>query len=154
MLKVSVSLGEFGNDIKKALETEQDVTFAPPSRNMITLPQGLVNPGTMDPQGDKEDKDAFAIRERLHTEATNRYEEAVLRQKFDQETENIKYKAAVSEHAKRENAYKRNKSRAFAILIKDYCTKIMQERLEELPDYDSTIKDDPIIALTRTFRGT
>ena len=49
MLKVSVSLGEFGNDIKKALEMAQDVTFAPLSRNMIALPQGMMDPGTLGP---------------------------------------------------------------------------------------------------------
>ena len=83
MLKVSVSLGEFGNDIKKALEMEQDVTFAPPSRNMIALPHGMVDPGTLDMQGDDEDEDAFTIRVRLHREAADRYEQAVIRQKFD-----------------------------------------------------------------------
>ena len=41
MLKVSMTLGEFGPDIKEALEYESDLVLKQPTRKMITLPLGL-----------------------------------------------------------------------------------------------------------------
>ena len=134
LLKVSMTLGEFGPDIKEALEAESDLLLKQPTRKMITLPLGVTDPGTLGPQGDDESIGTFTTRQQMHETAVKMYKAAVENQKFEQETENMSYKAAVTEHTKRENAYKRNKTRAFTLLIKDYCTKLMQERLEELPD--------------------
>ena len=104
MLKVSMTLGEFGPDIKEALKAESDLLLKQPTRKMITLPLGVTNPGTLGPQGDDESIGTFTTRQQMHETAVEMYKAAVENQKFEQETENMSYKAAVSEHTKRENA--------------------------------------------------
>ena len=50
MLKVSMTLGEFGPDIKEALKAESDLLLKQPTRKMITLPLGVTDPGALDPK--------------------------------------------------------------------------------------------------------
>ena len=41
--------------------------------------------------------------------------------------------------------------KAYALIFTNYCTKAMQNRIEQHPDYQSTIMDDPI-ALLETIK--
>ena len=73
------------------------------------------------------------------------------KRKEDQEGLDIFYKAEINEHIKRSNLYKDNMKKAYA-LIMSYTSKIMQNRLETLPNFESEIRDKPIklLAAIRT----
>jgi len=54
----------------------------------------------------------------------------------------------MSAHVKREQHLHSNLPKAFAYVMNDYCTDGLKTRLIALPDYESTIRDDPLALLT------
>jgi hypothetical protein len=60
---------------------------------------------------------------------------------------NIKYQEELRRHLDRKDALKEGLNKAFALIYTNYCTKTMQSRIEEHPDYQSTLKNDPIAVL-------
>ena len=61
----------------------------------------------------------------------------------------MQFKAAFADDKKRKAAYARNITRAYDLLMSQYCSNVMKERLESQPDYDRVIRDHPIAALKR-----
>ena len=47
----------------------------------------------------------------------------------------------------RREAYDENMKKIFMKIFDEYCTPTMQNRLQQHPDYNSTLKDDPIATL-------
>ena len=64
--------------------------------------------------------------------------------KFDQTALKMQYKASFTHHKKRRAAYARNVTRAYDLLLSQYCGDVMKEQLETQPDYDTNIRDKPI----------
>ena len=56
----------------------------------------------------------------------------------------IKYKVELQEHYKRVQQLEENKTKAYALIYSNYCSRVMQLRVEEHKDYESTIKNNPI----------
>ena len=83
-----MTLGEFGPDIKKALESESDLILTRPSRSMISLPPGIVDPGTLTPRGTGETEADFNLRGQLHRADVDAYQQAVEQQRFDRNISN------------------------------------------------------------------
>jgi len=54
----------------------------------------------------------------------------------------------MSAHVKREQHLHSNLPKAFAYIVNDCCTDGMKNQLIALPDYESTIRDDPLALLT------
>ena len=48
---------------------------------------------------------------------------------------------------KRKEALETNLSMVHSLIHSNYCTRVMQNRIEEHPDFDSKIRDDPIALL-------
>ena len=59
----------------------------------------------------------------------------------------IKYQEELRRHLDREDALKEGMNKAYALIFTNYCTKTMQARIEEHPDFKSTLKNDPIALL-------
>ena len=64
-------------------------------------------------------------------------------QKFEQETFDMEYDTLIKEHIQRKRMLATNLNNAYA-LIKSFCNKTMQNKVEALPDYETKIRDDPI----------
>ena len=69
MLKVSMTLGEFGPDIKEAIEQEVDLVLNQPTRKMITLPLGVIDPGALEPKKSNETDKVFTTRKQIYETA-------------------------------------------------------------------------------------
>ena len=67
--------------------------------------------------------------------------------RFDQATFDMQFKAAFADHKKRKAAYARIITRAYDLLMLQFWSTVVKERLESQPDYDSKIRDHPIAAL-------
>ena len=65
----------------------------------------------------------------------------------DQVGLDIKYQEELRRHLDRKDALKERMNKAYALIYTNYCTKTMQSRIEEHPDYASTLKNDPIATL-------
>ena len=50
-----------------------------------------------------------------------------------------------------QDALEEGMSKAYAVIFNNYCTRAMQNRIEEHPDFETKIKDDPI-ELLHTIR--
>ena len=61
----------------------------------------------------------------------------------------MQFKGAFADHEKRKAAYARNITRAYDLLMLQFCSDVMKERLESQLDYDSVIRDHPIAVLKR-----
>ena len=44
----------------------------------------------------------------------------------------------------REDTLNENLLKAYALIFSNYCSKTIQNRIEEHPDFESVIRDDPI----------
>jgi hypothetical protein len=64
----------------------------------------------------------------------------------EQDGLNIKYQEELRRHLDRKDALKEGLNKAYALIYTDYCTKAMQSRIEEHPEY-LTLKNNPIAVL-------
>ena len=62
----------------------------------------------------------------------------------EQEGFNIKYKNDLTIFSAAETLYKDNLRKAYSRIIRQYCTDRMRQRLEEHPDYEAKILNDPV----------
>jgi hypothetical protein len=65
----------------------------------------------------------------------------------DQAGLDIKYQEELRRHLDRKDALREGLNKAYALIFANYCTKTMQSRIEEHPDYESTLKNNPIAVL-------
>jgi hypothetical protein len=63
----------------------------------------------------------------LETDATTRV--------VDQAGLDIKYQEELRRHLDRKNALREGLNKAYALIFTNYCTKMMQSRIKEHPDY-------------------
>mgnify|MGYP002176679840 FL=1 len=61
----------------------------------------------------------------------------------------IVYQAELERYLDRKDTLEQNFSKAFALIYSTYCNKVMQNRIEEHPDYESIIRDNPIELLIK-----
>ena len=61
-----------------------------------------------------------------------------------QESLDKEHELEYSSFVDRREDYRKNKTKAYALIFQQHCTKVMQHRIEEHPEFDSTIEDDPI----------
>ena len=64
--------------------------------------------------------------------------------KMEQDGFDIMYQAEIKKYLERVQALEENMNRAYALIIGTYCSKAIQGRVEEHPDYETKIRDDPI----------
>ena len=60
----------------------------------------------------------------------------------------IEYQERLSRYLDKEDALEQGMLRAYALIMSNYCTKTMIQRIEEHPDFSSKIKDNPIELLS------
>ena len=103
---------EFGRDISSAICDGK--TFEPttkkPTRNLY-----CITPSATETVEDK----------------TNR----LLRESDGQKAFDIKYDLELKHYLKRKYLYKENEAMAFALIVNDYCTTAMKNRIQEHPEY-------------------
>ena len=73
-------------------------------------------------------------------EKTNR----LLRESDGQKAFDIEYDSELKHYLKRKYLYKENEAMAFALIVNDYCTTAMKNRIQEHPEYEKKLLDDPI----------
>ena len=56
----------------------------------------------------------------------------------------IEYEAAMHMYIECRQLLQENETKAFSLILNSYCTKPMQNRVQDHPKYDSEIIDDPI----------
>jgi hypothetical protein len=61
----------------------------------------------------------------------------------------IRYQAKLERYLNRKYTLEQNLNKAYALIFSTYCNKMMQNRIEEHPDYESKIQDDPIELLEK-----
>ena len=64
--------------------------------------------------------------------------------KTDQDGKDIDYQAKLTKFLEREDTLNENLLKAYALIFSNYCSKTIQNRIEEHPDFESVIRDDPI----------
>ena len=67
----------------------------------------------------------------------------------EQKGMDILYQAELERYLERKDTLEQNLTKAYALIFSTYCNKTMQNRIEEHPDYEGTILDDPIELLTK-----
>jgi hypothetical protein len=65
----------------------------------------------------------------------------------DQVGLDIKYQEELRQHLDRKDALREGLNKPYALIYTNYCTKMMQSRIEEHPAYETTLKNDPIAVL-------
>ena len=63
--------------------------------------------------------------------------------KIEQEGFNMDYQMEMKRWFERAELYEQNKTKAYSTIL-GYCSKTIQNRVEEHPDYETMIRDDPI----------
>ena len=81
---------------------------------------------------------------RGQSEATETQENQMEQQGLD-----IMYQAKLEKYLDRKDTLDQNMTKSYALIYDNYCNKIMQNRIEEHPDYEGTIRDDPIELLMK-----
>ena len=61
----------------------------------------------------------------------------------------ILYQAELERYLDRKDTLEQNFSKAFALIYSTYCNKVMQNRIEEHPEYETIIRDNPIELLIK-----
>jgi hypothetical protein len=62
----------------------------------------------------------------------------------------IIYQAELERYLDRKDTLEQNLTKAYALIFSNFCNKKMQNRIEEHPDYETLIQDDPIELLNKT----
>jgi hypothetical protein len=57
--------------------------------------------------------------------------------------------AELGRYLDRKDTLEQNLTKAYALIFSTYCNKMMQNRIEEHPDYEATIHDDPIELISK-----
>ncbi len=65
----------------------------------------------------------------------------------DQAGLDIKYQEELRRHLDQKDALREGLNKAYALIFTNYCTKTMQSRIEEHPDYEPILKNNPIAVL-------
>ena len=142
---ISLKLGEYAQDVRKAVQDELPHVFTIPERGQARpslLPQPVQPPA---PVGDVLTAAEQRIEQQYQSDLAA-YKAEEDRVRFDQTTHDMQFKAAFADHEKRKAAYARNVTRAYDLLMSQFCSDVMKERLESQPDYDNKIRDHPIAA--------
>ena len=71
--------------------------------------------------------------------------------KLEQDGLDIIYQATIKQFLDREQALEDNLNKAYALIFGTYCIKAIQSQIEDHPDFESTIRDNPI-ELLKTIR--
>ena len=71
----------------------------------------------------------------------------VVQKADEQKGLDIKYEAELNRHMDRRDVLIANVSRMFTVIKVHFCTKAMVARLEEHPDYETKIEDNPFVML-------
>jgi hypothetical protein len=61
----------------------------------------------------------------------------------------IMYQTKLERYLNRKDTLRQNLARAYALIFSTYCNKTMQNRIEEHPDFNTMIHDDPIELLNK-----
>ena len=69
--------------------------------------------------------------------------------KQEQQGIDIVYQAELERYLDRKDQLEQNLFKAYALIFSSYCNKTMQNRIEEHPDYETLIRDDPIVLLDK-----
>ena len=92
----------------------------------------------------------ITIQEPVRIVATTGTDEA---KKILQEGYDMKYQAEIAIYLKRVDMLKANATKAYAMIMDDYCTKAMKTRIQEHPDYATVIQDNPFKLLETIKAG-
>ena len=65
----------------------------------------------------------------------------------DQAGLDIKYQEELRRHLDRKDALRDGLDKAYALILSQYCSKVMQSRIEQHPDFEKVLKNDPIAVL-------
>ena len=69
---------------------------------------------------------------------------AKLRLGLEQEAYNIEFREELRIYNEGEKQFSENKVKAFALILNNYCSKVMKHRIEEKSDYESKVRDKPV----------
>ena len=144
---VALRLGEYSVDIRNALEKEVPYAESKPVRDKAT--EMTVTQPMRPIQLEGESSGDFQSRIDQYEFDLIAYQEAKATHDFEQSTLDMYFKARVNDWEKRANAYARNKTKAFDLLMKEYCHKTLKERLEGQSDWETTVQGDPVETLKR-----
>jgi hypothetical protein len=61
----------------------------------------------------------------------------------------IMYQAKLERYLDRKDTLEQNLAKAYALIFSTYCNKTMQNRIEEHPEFETIIRDDPIELLNK-----
>ena len=64
--------------------------------------------------------------------------------KLEQDRFDMRYQAEIKQFLDRQSGLEENLMKAYALIFGTYCSKAIQSRVEEHPDFETTIRDDPI----------
>ena len=67
--------------------------------------------------------------------------------KLEQDGFDMRYQAEIKQFLDRQSGLVENLIKAYALIFGTYCSKAIQSRVEEHPDFETTIRDDPIEVL-------
>ncbi|MGC8553840.1 MAG: hypothetical protein ACP5O7_13425, partial [Phycisphaerae bacterium] len=71
-------------------------------------------------------------------------EEDPVKATLEQTGLDIKYQEELRRYLDRKDNLRQGMVKAYALIFSNYCSRIMQSRVEEHPEFDTTIKNDPI----------
>ena len=125
--KVSIMFGKYSRDMSKMIDKEIDLSMTRPTLKQANPP----------------DAPDYSNATNMPTEKL-KWDAKVEAYKCEQEQFNIDYQIAVAEFREREVAYENNKAKAFNLILQQYCSKVMQERVRQQEDFESNIKGNPI----------
>ena len=64
--------------------------------------------------------------------------------RLEQDEFDMRYQAEIKQFLDRQSGREKNLMKAYALIFGTYCSKTIQSRVEEHPDFELTIRDDPI----------
>mgnify|MGYP000382356346 CR=1 FL=1 len=95
--------------------------------------------------GDPKKKDLNPLQPTRGVAAAADMAETLLQQKGM----DIIYQAELERYLDRKDTLEQNLTKAYALIFSTYCDKAMQNRVEEHPNFETTIRDDPIELLNK-----
>jgi hypothetical protein len=63
----------------------------------------------------------------------------------------IMYQAKLERYLERKDTLEQNLTKAYALIVSQYCNKTICNRIEEHIGYENTIRDDPIELLNKRY---
>ena len=80
----------------------------------------------------------------MNNQSKKSTEDNVEAKKIQQDGFDILYQAKINRHVERRDNLRANTPKAYSLIMEKYCAKGMQNRIEEHPDFESKIKNNPI----------